>query len=61
MNVGQVANAFECSVSQVWKMKAAGKLPKHYHIPSLGFTRWKRVDIERFIDCECDLDRFNAG
>jgi predicted DNA-binding transcriptional regulator AlpA len=55
VNVKQVAEMFGCCVRKVHYMQAAGELPNTCHFPGVGFTRWKRKEIEQFIE-----DGFNA-
>ena len=48
------------SVSQrtTWRLRSAGKLPKPISIGSS--VRWKLSDIELFLQCDCDMSKFNA-
>lgn len=46
------------SVRQIWRLRAAGQLPKPVYLG--GSVKWRCLDIELFIDCGCDMELFNA-
>lgn len=46
------------STRSVWRYRSSGLLPKPAKIS--GAIRWKLSDIDLFLGCDCDMQRFNA-
>ena len=47
-----LAAELRTSKATVWRWDASGKLPKPLRLTG-GTTRWRRVDIEKWIDLGC--------
>ncbi|NIP22273.1 MAG: helix-turn-helix domain-containing protein [Phycisphaerae bacterium] len=54
----QLAKMLSTSVRSVWRYRASGHLPKTVKIS--GAIRWKMSDIELFLECDCDMAKFQA-
>jgi len=59
LTVREVAAALRVSMRQVWKLASADRLPKPVRLGRS--VRWRRTDIERYIELGCDQERFAAG
>jgi len=53
-----LAKMLSISPRTAWRLRSAGKLPKTVSVGSS--IRWKMSDIELFLQCNCDMQRFNA-
>lgn len=49
LSAEDVAGLLNLSLSTVWRMSSAGKLPRPLSL-SRGLTRWLRSDVEAFIE-----------
>jgi predicted DNA-binding transcriptional regulator AlpA len=54
----QLAKMLSTSVRSVWRYRSAGRLPKTVKIS--GSIRWKLSDMSLFLDCNCDMQEFEA-
>jgi len=52
MDAARVGRLLALSPSTVWRMDAAGKLPKPLRL-STGTTRWRTDDIRRWVELGC--------
>lgn len=58
----QVAEKLKVSRSQLYILRKRADFPAHIHPPgNPGSPRWKSEDIDRYIVCDYDMERFNAG
>ena len=53
-----LSKLLQTSVRSIWRYRSSGHLPKPVKIS--GAIRWKLSDIELFLQCNCDMQRFNA-
>ncbi len=53
-----LAKMMNLSPRTVWRLRSAGKLPKAVSIGSS--IRWRISDINLFIGCDCDMQRFES-
>jgi len=54
----ELANILHTSYRHVWRMEAAGKLPKPVSIG--GSKRFLTSDVNIFLECGCDMDARKA-
>ena len=54
-----LAEMLSISVRTVWRLRSAGKLPQPVTVGSSSI-RWKWSDVQLFIECDCNIDKFNA-
>ena len=54
----ELAEKMSLSTRTIWRLLSAGKLPRPCTIG--GSKRWKISDIELFLACDCDMDKFRA-
>ena len=48
LNVQEVAELLNCSISFVWKMRRRGQFPQPQRIGT-KWTRWRRSDVEAWL------------
>ncbi len=58
LSAKDVAKLLCTSVRSTWRYRASGHLPKPVKIA--GAIRWKLSDIQLFLECDCDMERFLA-
>ena len=58
VNCRTLAKMLSTSTRSVWRYRSSGHLPKPVQIS--GAIRWKLSDIALFLDCNCDMRRFEA-
>ena len=61
MKVTEVAEALRLSVRQVWKMASAGRLPAPLKVGGSRSVRWRASDLALFVDCDCDVKKYEAA
>jgi len=54
----ELANILHTYYRHVWRMEAAGKLPKPVSIG--GSKRFFMLHIKLFLECGCDMDAYKA-
>ena len=54
----QLSEMLSTSVRSIWRYRSSRSLPKPVKIS--GAIRWKLSDIELFLDCDCDMERFKV-
>jgi len=55
INANELAKKLSISVRHLWRMKAAGKLPKAVNVG--GCVRWLWPDIELFLSMGCPAQK----
>ena len=55
VNANELAKKLSISVRHLWRMKAAGKLPKAVNVG--GCVRWVWADIELFLSLGCPAQK----
>jgi len=58
LSAKSLSGLLQTSVRSIWRYRSAGRLPEPMKIA--GAIRWKLSDIERFLQFNCDMQRFNA-
>lgn len=58
LSARELAKTLSTSVRTIWRYRASGAIPKPVSVGSS--IRWKMSDIELFLQCNCDMQRFNA-
>ena len=58
LSAKELAKMLSTSVRSTWRYRASGALPKPVKIS--GAIRWKLSDINLFLECDCDMDKFEA-
>ena len=58
LSAKELAKMLSTSVRSTWRYRASGHLPKPVKIS--GAIRWKLSDINLFLECDCDMDKFKA-
>jgi prophage regulatory protein len=53
-----VAKRLSLSKRQIFRLNSSRKLPAPIRIG--GAVRWRESDIEQFIECDGNMDKFNA-
>ena len=53
-----LAKILSLSPRTIWRLLSAGKLPKPVSLG--GSKRWRTSDINLFLACDCDMQRFEA-
>ncbi|MFQ5472610.1 MAG: helix-turn-helix transcriptional regulator [Dehalococcoidia bacterium] len=53
-----LAAALGCCVRQVWKLRESERLPRPVRLGRS--VKWRESDIDRFIEADCDMRRFEA-
>jgi len=56
LDVKTVAELLGCSARQVWKLRASGRLPEAVRLGRS--VKWRQSDVQRFIECGCDMRQF---
>jgi len=54
----ELSKLLSTSVRSIWRYRSSCCLPKPVKIS--GAIRWKIIDIELFLECDCDMQRFEA-
>lgn len=57
--VREVAEALGVSPRQIWKLLATNRLPRPIRLGRS--VRWRRTDIEAYIEASCDMAAFQAA
>ena len=58
LSAKELAGKLLLSARTVWRLRSARKLPNPVHVGSS--IRWKLSDIQLYLDCDCDMERFEA-
>ena len=58
LNAKELATMLSVSVRTVWRLRSAGMLPQPVSVG--GSKRWRISDLNLFLDCDCDMDKFRA-
>lgn len=58
LSAKQLAKMLSTSVRSIWRYRSSCCLPKPVKIS--GAIRWKIIDIELFLECDCDMAKFQA-
>ena len=59
LTVKEVAHLLRLSVRAVWKLRSAGHMPPPVRLGGRSI-RWRAADVERFIECGCDMAAFDG-
>lgn len=59
LSAKELAKILSTSVRSTWRYRSSGKLPQPVKI-GIGAIRWRLSDIELFLECDCDMQRFEA-
>ncbi|MBI1826917.1 MAG: helix-turn-helix domain-containing protein [Planctomycetes bacterium] len=59
MTAKDVATALRISSRQIWKLASAGRLPQPVKL--LRSTRWRKSDIDQFVQLDCNMAKFEAA
>ena len=54
----ELAELLGLSARTVFRLRSSRKLPTPVRIG--GSIRWKLPDIQMFLDCDCDMDEYEA-
>ncbi len=54
----ELSKLLSTSVRSIWRYRSSCCLPKPVKIS--GAIRWKIIDIELFLECNCDMAKFQA-
>ncbi|MHC4602139.1 MAG: helix-turn-helix transcriptional regulator [Planctomycetota bacterium] len=54
----ELSRLLSTSVRSIWRYRSAHCLPEPVQIS--GAIRWKLEDIRLFLDCDCNMVRYNA-
>lgn len=50
LRVDQVAEVLAISRRSVWRLSSTGQLPRPVRLPGTRAVRWRRADLERFVE-----------
>ncbi|MBW8015453.1 MAG: hypothetical protein FVQ82_04640 [Planctomycetes bacterium] len=58
LSASAVGKILDCGKRTVYRYSSCRRIPAPVRLS--GSTKWKQSEINLFLECDCDMDQFNA-